>query len=133
MEIKAKLDKPYTDKERSDFIVEYNHVKGFEIRETEIALEAWGLTYEEQEAKDLEDKKTSVRGVRNRYLETYVDPFQLVIRWGTLSETEQGYLIEYRQYLLDYPEGENWWEQNPDDYETWLVAHHPVVEEPSNE
>jgi hypothetical protein len=38
MEIKAQLKKPYTDNERMDFIVEYNHNQGGEIKETEIAL-----------------------------------------------------------------------------------------------
>ena len=38
MEIKAKLNKPYTDKQRADFIVENNHNKGYEIQETEDAL-----------------------------------------------------------------------------------------------
>lgn len=39
-----KLDKPYTDKQRVDFIVEYNHQQGLAIQETETAiyaLEAW--------------------------------------------------------------------------------------------
>jgi len=44
MEIKAKLNKPYSDYERMDFIVEQNHINGYEIRETEEALEAWGYT-----------------------------------------------------------------------------------------
>ena len=47
MEIKATLNKPYTDKERIDFIVENNHRLGYEIKETEMALEAWGDTQEE--------------------------------------------------------------------------------------
>lgn len=44
MEKKAEILKPYTKKQRLDFIVEENHQKGFEIRETDAALEAWGLT-----------------------------------------------------------------------------------------
>lgn len=47
MEIKAELQKPYTEDERINFIVEYNHNLGYEIRETETALEAWGYTPEE--------------------------------------------------------------------------------------
>ena len=47
MEIKALLNKPYTENERLNFIIENNHEKGYEIRETEEALEAWGLTQEE--------------------------------------------------------------------------------------
>ena len=49
MEIKSQLDKPYTDKQKIDFIVEQNHQNGYEIKETELALEAWGFTEEEQE------------------------------------------------------------------------------------
>lgn len=48
MEIKAKLNKPYTDTQRLEFIVAQNHQNGYEIKETKVALEAWGLTEEEQ-------------------------------------------------------------------------------------
>ena len=54
MEIKSTLNKPYTDNERTDFIVEYNHKLGYEIRETETALEAWGYTEEEIQQKEAE-------------------------------------------------------------------------------
>lgn len=33
-----KLEKPYTDNQKTDFIVEYNHQKGLKINETETAL-----------------------------------------------------------------------------------------------
>jgi N-methylhydantoinase A/oxoprolinase/acetone carboxylase beta subunit len=42
MELKAILNKPYTEEQRTEFIVEQNHRFGYEIKETEIALEAWG-------------------------------------------------------------------------------------------
>lgn len=48
MQIKATLNKPYEDNERMAFIVEQNHQRGYEIRETETALEAWGKTDEEK-------------------------------------------------------------------------------------
>lgn len=35
-----KLEKPYTDKQRADFIVEYNHQQGLNIEETDTALYA---------------------------------------------------------------------------------------------
>ena len=59
MEIKSTLNKPYTDNERTDFIVEYNHKLGYEIRETETALEAWGLTEEEaqEQAEQAEQQR----------------------------------------------------------------------------
>ena len=47
MEIKAELKKPITDGQRLDFIVEYNHKQGYEIRETEEEIQAWGYTEEE--------------------------------------------------------------------------------------
>ena len=31
MEIKAKLQKPYTEEEKINFIIEYNHDKGYVI------------------------------------------------------------------------------------------------------
>ncbi len=51
MEIKSELKKPYTDKERMDFIVEQNHKNGYTIEETDNALLAWGLSDEEKEAQ----------------------------------------------------------------------------------
>lgn len=48
MEIKAELIKPYTESQRMDFIVTQNHNNGYEIKETQTALEAWGLTAEEE-------------------------------------------------------------------------------------
>ena len=51
MEIKATLKKPYTEAQRIDFIITKNHKLGYEIKETETALEAWCLTAEEKEAQ----------------------------------------------------------------------------------
>lgn len=47
MEIKATLQKPYTNNDKLNFIVYNNHKFGYEIRETETALEAWGKSDEE--------------------------------------------------------------------------------------
>lgn len=57
MEIKATLNKPYTENQRMDFIVSENHTKGYEIKETETALEAWGYTEEEKQAQAKEARK----------------------------------------------------------------------------
>ena len=54
MEIKATLNKPYSEEERAEFIVEENHNLGYEIIETEEALEAWGYTEEEIAQKERE-------------------------------------------------------------------------------
>lgn len=64
MEIKAELIKPYTEQERMDFIVEQNHQKGYEIKETETSIEAWGYTEEEKQTQERErlDKLSMTRG-----------------------------------------------------------------------
>lgn len=54
MEIKEQLLKPYTEEQRMDFIVTYNHQQGYEIRETEEALEAWGYTEDEIAQREAE-------------------------------------------------------------------------------
>lgn len=54
MEIKAELLKPYTDKERVDFIIENNHRNDYEIKETETSLQAWGYTEEEKQEQEQE-------------------------------------------------------------------------------
>lgn len=48
MEIKAILNKPYTDEQRIRFIVENNHKKGYVIEETETELLALGMTEDEK-------------------------------------------------------------------------------------
>lgn len=75
MELKAKLDKPYTKAQRLDFIVEQNHRYGYEIRETENALEAWGKTEEEMRPTVLEqihilENSITARNIREAILDT---------------------------------------------------------------
>lgn len=52
MEIKATLNKPYTEQQKTDFIVEQNHKQGYEIKETETNLQAWGYTEKEKEEQE---------------------------------------------------------------------------------
>jgi len=47
MELKSKINKPYTVMERAVFVAEQNNNLGYEIRETETELQAWGFTEEE--------------------------------------------------------------------------------------
>ena len=60
MEIKSELLKPYTEKQRMDFIVEQNHKLGYEIRETETALEAWGYTEQEKQEQERERRNQEI-------------------------------------------------------------------------
>ena len=60
MEIKATLQKPYVEEGRLQFIVSNNHRLGYEIRETEVALEAWGLTQEEIEEQEKQRRNQEI-------------------------------------------------------------------------
>ena len=64
MEVKAQLEKPYTENQRMGFIVQYNHNLGYKIEETDNALEAWGYTEEEKQEQERErlDKLSMTRG-----------------------------------------------------------------------
>lgn len=55
MEIKAELLKPYTDKQRMDFIVEQNHKLGYEIRQVETTYEVEEeMPYTEIETEEIQ-------------------------------------------------------------------------------
>lgn len=60
MEIKTTLPKPYSDKQRLDFIVLNNHVLGYEIQETASSLEAWGYTQEEIEEQNKQQRNAEI-------------------------------------------------------------------------
>ena len=68
-----------------------------------------------------EAKKVFVRSIRNSYLVEYVDAVvSNPLRWADLSEEWKQNYTNYRKYLLDYTDGENWWEAIPKTLEEWL-------------
>ena len=90
MEIKDSLLKPYTDTERADFIVENNHNKGYEIRETAEALEAWGLTAEEQAE---EEARREAERIAKLHL-TRGDVFRGLLQAKGVTRTQLRAMIE---------------------------------------
>lgn len=88
-----------------------------------------GIIYTSEEALN-NAKSNVVRAVRNQYLETYVDPKQLVMVWDSLSADDKKLYADYRQYLLDYTKTEEWYLQNPMTLEEWKAAPEPEVTEP---
>ena len=57
MEIKAELQKPYTEEQKINFIVDHNHIQGLKIEETETSLVALDYTRDEQAQKRKEEFK----------------------------------------------------------------------------
>lgn len=93
MEIKATLNKPYTDKERLDFIVVQNHQNGYEIKETNTALEAWGLTEEEKAEQQKQAHKAElIRQLDEIDLKTIRS--MRAIQAGTGTEADEEKLAE---------------------------------------
>lgn len=80
MEIKAILNEPYTNKQRTDFIVENNHKLGYEIQETEEALLA---VYNEP----LPPTKEELKKARQEAYKNEVDPITCHI--NRLKDEEQ--------------------------------------------
>lgn len=111
----AFLEKPYTEKERMNFVVYYNHNQGMKLEETETELQAWDYDDEEK----LEQKKQYIRSIRNSYLVKYVDPKQLTLVWEELDEQQKQDYSGYRRYLLDFPQQEEWWKKVPLTFEEW--------------
>lgn len=106
-------------------------VNGHEVQNLEVEAtisENWWLydlvdgqpVYSEQ--KEIAQKQNKVRAVRNSYLEIYVDPMQLPLRWNDLSDEEKAEVSGYRRYLLDYTTREEWWESNPMTFEEWKAS-----------
>ena len=108
-----KLNKPYTNKEYADLAV-YCNKNGLIIEDKGDYLEAVNPP-----EPSVEEKKVQVRAVRNSYLEKYVDPKQLVMVWDSLSADDKKLYADYRQYLLDYPQTEGWYLQNPMTLDEW--------------
>ena len=73
------------------------------------------------DAKGIEKQKENVRQVRNSYMKQYVDYYQeKPLMWAELDDEFKKKIIDYRQYLKDYPESsEDWYKQNPKTLEDW--------------
>lgn len=73
------------------------------------------------DAKAIEKQKENVRQVRNFCMKQYVDYYQeKPLMWAELDNEFKQKIIDYRQYLKDYPESsEDWYKQNPKTFEEW--------------
>ena len=60
MKIYDRLFKPYTKEQRIRFIIDNNDKLGYEIRETETSLEAWGYTEEEKREQEKQRRNQEI-------------------------------------------------------------------------
>ena len=75
-----------------------------------------------------DELKAQVRAVRDNYMQTTqnrIDRYRNQKELGIeTTDTEEVFkqLLEYTQYLRDYPSGENWWVKNPMVFDEWVVS-----------
>ena len=103
MEIKAILQKPITGGQRLDFVVEYNHNQGYEIRETEEEIQAWG--YSEEEIAQQEKERVAKLSLTKR--EVFLALYRAKgITPNTIKQaiTDKEALIEF-EYANEYYRG----------------------------
>ena len=113
MEIKATLQKPYTETERMDFIVQYNHNQGYVIDENEEYLQALGYTEEEIEQAERERiaMLSLTRGDVFRGLLLARGVTRLMLR-GMIEANEQLTEVQKEMALIDFDEALNFYRGN---------------------
>ena len=113
MEIKAELKKPITGGQRLDFVVEYNHNQGYEIRETEEAIQAWGYTEGEiaEQEKERIAKLSLTRGDVFRGLLLARGVTRLMLR-GMIETNELLTEVQKEMALIDFDEALNFYRGN---------------------
>lgn len=105
MEIKAILQKPYTEVQRMDFVVNYNHNQGYEIKETEDELQALGYT--EAEIAQQEKERISKLSLTKR--EVFLALYQaLGITPDMIKEQ-----IKEAQALIEFEYANEYFRGNP--------------------
>ena len=116
MEIKSKLNKPYTNKQRTDFIVQQNHRNGYTIEETDKALIAWGKTDEENLNEAKINKYNEINNGARIYLESGEALFE--IEEGKHIEATDGNIAKLSAYALSFMTGvqsEVYWNTKEDE------------------
>lgn len=122
MEIKATLEKPYEELDRLDFIVEYNHKLGYDIRETETELQAWGYTDEELLASAKQNKYDEANNGAKMFLESGNALFEF--EEGKHIEATDGNIAKLTAYALAYVTGQ----LQPSETVVWNTKEDETVE-----
>lgn len=103
MEVKAQLEKPYTEEQRIQFIVDFNHKLGYTIEETETHLNAIGYTEEEKQEQERERINFLSMTKREMFLGLY-QAKQITPDMLKAQITDPQALIEF-EYANDYYRG----------------------------
>lgn len=125
MELKARLEKPCSSKERANFVVEYSYKLNYTIEETDDSILAWGYTDDEQTEHRIIRKKSETKTARDKMINDIswkVERAREQKELGILVIDDYKKLLEYRQYLRDFPQSsDDWWEKQIKTYEEWSL------------
>ena len=75
-----------------------------------------------------DELKVQARSIRDKCMQTTQDRIDRYRNQKELgietTDTEEVFkqLLEYTQYLRDYPNGKNWWSKNPMAFDEWVVS-----------
>lgn len=95
-------------------------IKFTKIEETQEPVEMVCGTYYIGNENIQKAKEKDVREYRNYLLQKEVDPIvSNPLRWNDMSEYDKTQYQEYRTYLLDWTENEEWWNEKPKTFEDY--------------
>lgn len=102
MIVVAELKKPYSDKERADFIVKNNHQKGFVIKYEGNSIQAWGFTEEELEEQKRQQEKQQVQAEYEQSRLPNVE--ETLMDFAMTNEEHDNSLLEVADYIVSLEE-----------------------------
>ena len=116
MELKSKLNKPYSKAQRREFIVEQHHQNGYELRETDAALEAWGYSAAEQQEQAEHKRKAEIMSQLDAIDLKCIRALR-AIQAGTGTEADQERLAELEEQAEELRKQLNGPADDSDDWE----------------
>lgn len=119
---------PYEQEHEETYINPTTGADEVRLVKTPTIKRFWVIGDEPKPYVPTEDElKVQVRTVRDNYMQTTqnrIDRYRNQKELGIeTTDTEEVFkqLLEYTQYLRDYPSGENWWVKNPMVFDAWTV------------
>ena len=120
---------PYEQEHEETYINPTTGADEVRLVKTPTLKRFWVIGDEPKPYVPTEDElKAQIRAVRDKYMQTTqnrIDRYRNQKELGIeTTDTEEVFkrLLEYTQYLRDYPSGKNWWSENPMIFDACVVS-----------
>lgn len=120
---------PYEQEHEETYINPTTGADEVRLVKTPTLKRFWVIGDEPKPYVPTEDElKAQIRAVRDKYMQTTqnrIDRYRNQKELGIeTTDTEEVFkrLLEYTQYLRDYPSCKNWWSENPMVFNEWVVS-----------